>query len=740
MDQPERIFHASHWGAYSLKVQGGQILSVEPAADDPEPSPIVQSVVEWANPARRIAAPMVRKGWLEGKGGAGRGKDEFIEVTWDKALDLVAAEISRVIANHGNPSIFAGSYGWTSAGRFHHSQTLLKRMLGLVGGYTDHVDTYSFAAGPAILRHTLGSAEACWGKSSTLDSIAKHTETLVVFGSLSPRTAQNEAGGLARHEVSIHLRAMVERGVKIILVSPLRDDLPEWVECEWWPIRPNTDTALMLALAGEVVAEGREDQDFLTRATSGSREFLDYLRGAPDATPKTAQWASKITGIAPERIRDLALRMTQTRSMISVSWSLQRARFGEQPFWAAIGLASVLGQVGLEGGGFGFGYGSTGGSGAPLGRAGSPGMSKGKNPTGSFIPVARIADMLLNPNGAYTFEGEDRIYPDTRLVYWAGGNPYHHHQDLNRLEKAWTRPETVIVQDIVWSATALRGDIVLPASSSLERNDIAGNNRTSHFLAMQKAIEPLGQSRSDYEIFCGLAERLGVSEAFTEGRDEMGWIRHLYETSRAETLARTGFQMVDFDTFWAEGRAEVPVKEQYTYLADYRANPAANPLATESGRIVLGSRKLADLALADCPSHPAWLAPEEWLGASDGAELHLISNQPKGRLHSQLPDGPASVAERVGDHEVLRLHPDAAKARGVEDGDLLRVFNTRGECRAVAKLDDKIAAGVVVLPTGGWLKEGGISGNPNVLTADRPSSGFGQGCAAYSCLVKVETV
>ena len=174
-----RIPHCSHWGAYTILVEDGRILGVEPFAGDPAPSPVIHSVAEWAKPDRRTLRPMIRQGWLDAREHSdrrARGAERFVAVPWDEALDLVAGEITRVARDHGNASIFAGSYGWTSAGRLHHAPTLLKRMLNLVGGFTGHADTYSTAAGPVILRHVLGSDEACNGLSNTLDTVAGHTD------------------------------------------------------------------------------------------------------------------------------------------------------------------------------------------------------------------------------------------------------------------------------------------------------------------------------------------------------------------------------------------------------------------------------------------------------------------------------------------------------------------------------------------------------------------------------------
>ena len=744
-----RVPHCSHWGAYTLLVEDDRVVGVEPSALDPAPSPIIHSVRDWADPSRRVLRPLVREGWLERRDRAGRGTDPYVEVSWDAALTLVAGEIDRVRGSFGNASIFAGSYGWTSCGRFHHASSQLKRLLNLVGGFTGHVDTYSHAAGPVILRHVLGSDAACMGGATTLDNVAEHSETLVVFGALSPRTAQTESGGLARHLLETYLRRLRERGVRIVLVSPRADDVPDWVGAEWWPIRPNTDTALMLALAGEVVAAGRADRDFLARCCSGAEEFLAYLAGTGDGVPKDAAWAEGITGLPAAGIRALAARMSGTRSMVTVSWALQRAVHGEQPFWAALGLAAVLGQIGLPGGGVGYGYGSLGGVGAPVSLARQPALPQGTKPIRSFIPVSRIADLLLHPGAPFEYEGETHRFPDTRLVYWAGGNPFHHHQDLNRLRRAWARPETIIVQDPVWTATAARADIVLPASTSIERNDIAASRRSDHLVAMHRAIAPLGESRSDYDIARGLAARLGVEPAFSEGRDEMDWLRALYEESRADAGARFGHAMPDFDRFWAEGHAAVPTRADHVYLREFRAAPDAAPLRTESGRIVLTSRKLAALGYADCPAHPSWIAPAEWLGDGATAErpFHLISSQPAGRLHGQLLHGPASAATRRDGREQVMINPDDAARLGIREGATVRLWNGRGQTLAVAAPSEDVRPGVLVLPTGspyepldGAADALDLAGNPNVLTLDVGTSRFGQGCSAHTCLVAIEPV
>ena len=197
--------------------------------------------------------------------------------------------------------------------------------------------------------------------------------------------------------------------------------------------------------------------------------------------------------------------MATSRTLITVAWSLQRAQHGEQPFWMAAVLASMLGQIGLPGGGIGYGYGAIGGVGVPIKLLGGLALPQGENPIKDFIPVARIADMLLNPGASYDYNGQSKKYPDIRLVYWCGGNPFHHHQDLKCLDQAWKQPETIIVNEPWWTATAKRADVVFPATTPYERNDIGRAPSDSFLFHMPQLIPAVGEARDDFDIFAGLA-------------------------------------------------------------------------------------------------------------------------------------------------------------------------------------------------------------------------------------------
>jgi biotin/methionine sulfoxide reductase len=743
--------HSTHWGALEVERDQGRISGVRSFERDGDPSPLLASIPGSVHAPNRLLAPMVRAGWLEHgpvRASEGRGSDPYVEVSWDEAIELVASELARVRAEHGSTSIFGGSYGWSSAGRFHHAKTQLNRFLGVSGGYVSHLTNYSMAAAMIVLPRIVGSLEPAWGPGSSWDDLLGSTELVVMFGGLPIKGAQVESGGVGVHGTSDWLRRLRASGTSFVNVGPNRDDAPALVEAEWLSLRPNTDTALMLGLAHTLYAEGLYDSAFVERYCEGFDRFVPYLTGRVDGQSKDARWAGAIADVPAEEIRALARRMASSRTFLTAVLSIQRGEHGEQPYWMLVTLAAMLGQIGLPGGGFGFGYGNSAGRGSPVGKLPIPTLSPGSNPVPLAIPVARIADMLLEPGGKYEFNGARHVYPDIRLVYWAGGNPFHHHQDTNRLIEAWRRPETIIVHEPWWTATARHSDIVLPASTTFERNDIAASSRDRFVVAMQQAIEPVGEARSDFEILSAVAERLGVAAEYTEGRSELEWLRHMYETARAEALAQE-LELPDFDSFWERGYIEIPAPDgRHRLFEAFRDDPEASPLATPSGRIEIFSDTIAGFDYADCPGHPVWLEPKEWLGSPLAARfpLHLLSIQPATRLHSQLDAGSVSQASKVSGREPCYLGAEDAAARGIADGDLVRLFNDRGACLAGAVVTEGLRPGVVVLPVGAWYdpvepgKVGTLDrhGNANVLTADRGTSRLAQGPTALSALVEVE--
>ncbi len=742
---------STHWGVYDITTQDGAITQITPFDRDPDPSPIGQSLHAITGPVR-VQHPAVRKSYLEGGAGAARdkrGAEPFVNVSWNEALDLVSAELKRVTTQFGNHAIFAGSYGWSSAGRFHHAQSQVHRFMNTLGGYVAHVGTYSLGAARTLLPRILMDMDVMRSQQTAWVSLEQHCELLVAFGGVPWKNAQVNSGGISQHETRPMLKRLAAAGVKFVNVSPLRGDLDSTPGTEWVALRPNTDTAFMLALAHTIIADGKHDRAFLERYCTDFEPLRRYIMGESDGVAKSAPWAAAICDVPADSITTLARRMAASRTMINVAWSLQRGDHGEQPYWMAIALAAILGQIGTPGGGFALAYGPVGIEGANARPFSGAVLPQGQNGVKTPIPVARITDMLENPGAPYDFDGKVCTYPDIRLIYWAGGNPFHHHQDLNRLVRAWrSKPETIIINEQYWNPAAKFADIVLPATTMLERNDIGSSSRDRHIIAMKRALDPVAEARNDYDIFTGLAERLGSKEKFTEGRNEAAWLRHLYEESikRARLFDIT---LPSFEAFWSEGLIEVPPpQEPPVMMKRFRADPVANKLPTPSGKIEITSPTIGAFNYADCRDHPAWFEPAEWLGSALTKKypLHLMSHQPSTRLHSQYDHGSVSLASKIQGREAATLHPHDAAARGIKAGDVVRVFNDRGACLAGVKIDDGVRPGVAVLPTGAWFDPLDVNdvaklekhGNPNVLTLDKGTSKLTQGCTAHTTLVEVE--
>jgi biotin/methionine sulfoxide reductase len=741
---------SNHWGTYRVETESGVVKALHGFEEDDDVSAIGSGIVDVLDAPSRIKAPMVRKSWFESGPGSNnhlRGAEAFVEVTWEQAEKLVAEELSRVKNQYGNQAIFGGSYGWSSAGRFHHAPGQLHRFLKCIGGYTRSVGTYSFAAAEVIVPHVLGDYWALLLESTSWRSVIDEGRLVVAVGGMPWKNGQINAGGVGRHVQREHMLAARDAGVEFVNVSPIRADVDDSLNAEWLALRPGTDTALLIAIAKTLADEQLMDNAFLERYTIGMDEFRNYLDGVDDGIAKDADWASAICAVPADRIRDLARRMAASRAMLSISWSLTRQHHGEHAFWAAITVAAMLGQIGLPGGGITFGYSTTNGIGGHNTKVPGASLPQGQNAISSFIPVARISDMLLQPGKPFEFNGGSYEYPDIHLVYWAGGNPFHHHQDLNKMLKAWQKPDTVVVNEWCWNSMAKHSDIVLPCTTTLERNDISISPRDPYVIDMQQAIRPIGGSRNDYDIFTGIARRMGIEAAFTEGRSERQWIESIYAAT-VERAKDKGFNMPDYADFKKAGwfKPEPPA-EAVVMLRGFRDDPIAHSLPTPSGKIEIYSAVIAGFKYDDCPGHATWMEPFEWLGgATADFPLHLISNQPKTKLHSQLDHGSHCRAAKINQREPIMLHPEDARARNLVDGDVVRVFNQRGACLGGVIIDDQVMPGVVQMSTGAWYdpldpaEPGSLCkhGNPNLLTPDIGTSRLAQGPIAHTCLVEVE--
>lgn len=767
------VYTAAHWGALKVSVKNGKIVKSGNAFDGMVYNPLQSVTADLVDGKRtnRIKAPMVRKSYLEKKANNRelRGADEWVEVSYEQAIKLVADEVARVRKEKGANGIYGGSYGWKSSGNLHNARTLLHRYLTMGGGFVGGLGDYSAGAAQVIMPHVMGTLET-YEQQTSWPLIMQHSKVIVIWGANPMDTlriawSSNDGVGLE------YFTKLKNSGKKIIIIDPIKSNTVEFYgkKAEWLSPKPNTDVALMLGIIHTMLSTGKYDKEFIETYTEGFDKFADYVMGkTADKTVKDAKWASKISGISEKKIKELAKVFFENRTMLMTGYNMQRQHHGEQVHWMAVALASAIGQIGLPGGGFGISYHyANGGSpttnapvigGITVGKASGGGQEWLNDGSSTAIPVARIADCLLNPGKAIDYNGRKITYPDIDLVYWVGGNPFVHHQDTNLLVKAWKKPSTVIVHDMYWTPTAKMADIVFPITTPYERNDLtmSGDYSNLNINPMKQVVARMPKSKHDYEVFADLAKAAGFGEQYTEGKSEMQWLEDFYnvaynQAKQAGALMADGNEMPDFATFWNANKpltfAPTPEGEEFVRYGDFREDPILNPLGTPSGKIEIYSETIAKMGYKDCGAYPQWFEPIEWIGMKNKpAEFALVSPHPSLRLHSQLSNTGLRKQYAVADREPIWINPADAKAKGIKNGDIVRVFNARGQILAGAVVSNIVPKGVIRIYEGAWYdpenpgKEGTLckNGNANVLTIDIPTSELADANIANTALANIE--
>ena len=774
LSNTKKVTTATHWGALEATIEDGKLIDVEALSFDSNPSLMNKAVRSRTYDETRVLYPYVREGFLKDRhksDTAMRGKDKFVRVSWKKVNQIIYEEIARCQKNFGPESIYAGSYGWFGIGNLNNPQTLLKRMLNLTGGFVDSKGTYSTGAISVVTPIVMGTNH--YFRHTSLDNIAKHTQTLVLIGCDLVRTTQVnwDVPAHKSYDGFVKIQKSVKDGkLKVISINPLRTDSDKFFDARNVKIIPNTDVALMVGMCYHLYETGLYDKNFIERYTVGFDKFKDYFTGKTDGVKKDLAWASKITGISQNEIKELTELMAKTRTMIMPGWSLQRQDHGEMGNWAVFTLAAMLGQIGKNGGGCGASYHGDGNVGSTE-RVGVsiPGITVGKpmtynagtgSDTSSFeqsfsnkaIPVAKISDMLLNPGKSIDYNGTKVEFADIKLIYWAGGNPMHHHQDRNKMLKAWQKPEVIINQDPYWTASSRMADIVLTACTEIERDDISvvGSESKTGLIALKKGIEPVGESKADYDIFADLAAKFGRRDLFTEGRDAKGWAKYFYEQAVEQAVAK-GIDLPKFEEFWEKGYCEFTKMEKggddYVAFKEFVEDPIENQLGTPSGRIEIFSKKVASYGYDDCEGYAKFYEPAEWLGnATEEFPYHLISPHPRNRLHSQLNNTILRKVYEVAEREPVLLNPENAKQKGIENGDLVIVSSKRGKILCGAVVTDDVRKDVVCVAEGAWYDPQNpgeigsmcVHGDVNVLTIDKGTSKLAQGNISHTALVNIE--
>ncbi len=321
----QMIQSGSHWGVFKMTVKDGLAASIEPWEKDPHPSHQLPGVLNSMYSASRIRYPMVRRAYLENGPKAerdSRSAGDFVRASWDKAIELVANEIKRVQDEHDPSGIFAGSYGWKSPSKFHNYRTLVARTMNTLGGYVGGTSDYSTGAAQVIMPHVVGGLEV-YSQQTSWPLLIENTDTLVLWGADPLKTCQID-WLIPDHGVYDYLKAYKDTGKKIICIDPFHSETAKMTGAEWIAPKPQTDTTLMLGIAHTVYEEGLHDEDFLSTYTYGFDQFVPYLMGEKDGTPKNAEWVAGICGVPADKIKELAHLFAGSKTMLASGWSIQR--------------------------------------------------------------------------------------------------------------------------------------------------------------------------------------------------------------------------------------------------------------------------------------------------------------------------------------------------------------------------------------------------------------------------------
>jgi anaerobic dimethyl sulfoxide reductase subunit A len=668
----------------------------------------------------RVLYPMKRVG--------DRGEGKFARVSWDEALGTVASELKRVRDTYGPASIVVAPMPGDHS-TFSHG--CVERLIAMAGGFTTLWGITSFQAGIVASLATYGM----WFTDNMRDDLV-NSRLIILWG-------WNPVATISGTNSCWYLAQAREAGARIISVDPRYTETAAVLADEWIPIRPGTDSAMLIAMAYVMITEKLHDQRFLDTYTVGFERFREYVLGDEDGVPKTPGWAEDITGVSSDTIARLAREYATIKPAALIAGIAPgRTAYGEQYHRAASTLATMTGNVGIHGGdAAGRSWESICVGGFPYPDWLMPGLEPAPNPVEAEFPTrgwgpaydavlgteprvhwVKLADAILEGKaGGY--------HADYKLLYVAHCNYLNQFPNSNKIRKALESLEFIVAEEQLMTPTAKFADIILPVCTFMERRSNTVGHGSAFVGSHNKVIEPLGESKSILQISIDLAKHVGI-EGFVDKTEE--------ELLQAQAAR---FGVPDYDKFKEEAVYKYPLPEPFVAFKAQIDDPANNPFYTPSGKIEIFSQQWADENNPRFPPVPKYI--ETWESRNDPLArkypLQLITTHFKRRTLSQFDNLP--WLREVQQQSILMSIEDA-RGRNVNDGDLVRVFNDRGEVVIPVEVTERIVPGVIDMPHGAWYQpdDKGVDrgGCANVLTSDEysPSGAF----AYNTALVEVEKV
>ncbi len=681
----------------------------------------------------RLLYPMVRVGE--------RGEGKFKRVSWDEALTHIATKMVELKSKYGPTAILDQSYAGASYGVLHQSdqiEGLLGRFLGMFGCRTSSWSVPSYQGTTFSSRMTFGSIE-----DGNEDDTFAHSKLIIMWG-------WNPAYTFHGGNTFYYMRMAKQRGCKFVVVDPQYTDSAASYDAWWIPIRPNTDAAMLAGMAHYIFSNNLQDQEFIDKFcqgmdagtmpqwASGQESFKDYIMGVNDGQPKTPEWASDICGVPAGDIGKLAHMYATTKpAALKASWGPGRNAYGEQYNRMAATLQSMTGNVGVLGGSAeGVGKAWHANSVAfPYDQFANIWFSSIKSDRWAYAvnnyPNIKREELGLWPRADYL----DGAIPNIKAIFWHGSNWFNQLTNINQEIEAIKKLEMVVCMDSTITPSGLWADVLLPIATHFERHDVALPWYKGHYyIHRPKVIEPMGESKTDFQVFTELAYRLGYGPQFNP-RADRSYFDNPDQVDEAYLSAWWGtvqsYQGVSMSWEEFKKRGVYKFKLWRPHVAFQDNIEKGIPFQTPSGKIEILSTELSQYTDwtrtsygYEIPAIPKWIEPWEWLGAEKAKEypFHIISPHPRWRTHSIFNN--IGWLRETYEQEVTMNATDAAKL-GIKTGDACEVWNDRGKIVVPAYVTERCMPGVLVVHEGAWmdLDENGVDrgGNANFLTSDTPS-------------------
>ncbi len=696
--------------------------------------------------AERLLYPMGRVGK--------RGEGKFKRLSWDEALEYVARKMIELKEQYGSTALLDQSYAGASYGVLHKSdqiEGLLGRFLGMFGCRTSSWSVPSYQGTTSSSRWTFGTIE-----DGNEDDAFAHSKLIIMWG-------WNPAYTFHGGNTFYYMRLAKQRGCKFVLIDPQYTDSASAYDAWWIPIRPNTDAAMMAGMAHYIFANNLHDQDFINRFTlgmdagtmpdwaanspNGQENFKDYILGTYDGVAKTPEWAAAICGVSADDIKKLADMYARTKpAALKASWAPGRNAYGEQYNRMAAALQAMTANIGVLGG-CAEGVGK-----AWHAEAVAYPYDQFSNIWFSSIKSDRWAHCVLNyPNvrreeiGLWPRQDQlDGVIPNIKGIFWHGSDWFNQLTNINKEIAAMDKMELVVCMDSTITPSGLYADVLLPISTHFERHDVALPWYKGHYyIHRPKVIEPMGESKTDFQVFTELAYRIGqktgigdyfgktynpkADRSYFDDPDAVdeAYLRDWWE---GKVMAHQHVDM-PWDEFKQHGVYKFKLDQPHVAFREQIEQ--GKPFQTPSGRIEILSTELAQIGEwtrtrygYHIPSIPKWIEPWESLNSPKIQEFpfHLISPHPRWRTHSIFNN--CSWLRETYEQEVTINAADARRL-GVKTGDTVEVWNARGKVVVPVYVTERCMPGVAVIHEGAWLDldDQGIdrSGNPDMLTLDEPS-------------------